>query len=88
MALERNLPAIGEAAHRHVGSEADGLHAGERAHPRLELAIESGGARLVVAGLVRVHRDVEYVAGIEPEIEGLNFLQAADEKSGDDQQSE
>ena len=84
MALERNRHAIGEAAHRHVGSEADGLHAGERAHARLELAVERGGARLVEADLVRVHRYVEDVAGIEPEIERLNFLQAANEKSCDD----
>jgi hypothetical protein len=64
------------------------LHAGEGAHAGFDFAVERDSARLVVAGLVRVHEDVENVAGIEAEIEGLNFLQAPDEKSSDDEESE
>jgi hypothetical protein len=86
--LNRNCTADWVTAHGHVCSEARGLDAGQGAHSSFNLAIECSGPRLVEARRVRVHQHIEDVAGVEPEIEGLNLCQAADEKPCSHQQCE
>src|ERR1700733_13023937 len=86
VALDCDRSFTRETAHWYVRRETRGLHSGQFPHSAFDLAIKGGRSRLVVPELMRVHRDVQNMIWIEAEIEALNFLQAANEKSGGDKQ--
>src|SRR6202167_4755670 len=72
-------------AERDGVGERSGLDAGEQFGAAEDLAIEGFGAGAVVALEFRIEADVEQVAGVVAEVDGLGVLQAAGEESGGDE---
>src|ERR1700682_1416215 len=75
-------------AERNAEGLGDGDDAGEAAKTRFELAIESAALGFLIADLLNIEREIQNVAGIEAEIDGLRFAEAANEKSSNDEQDE
>src|SRR6186713_2969676 len=62
------------AAERRVHGEADGLHAGQRAEPRLQIFEERSG-RVAAKRRTGGHADDQHLVGMEASVDRLQLLQ-------------
>ena len=72
-------------AERNCGGERCGIDAGQRANARNHVAIKSCAARFVITKLAEIDGREKHAIGIESEVGALGGLQAAQEKSRNDQ---
>src|SRR5690242_21590889 len=85
MILNPDAVSRANVAERDYESLRDGFNAGQSSYALVHFTIDLPSLGFLIADLGEVHGKVQNMLGIEPEIDLLRLLQAADKKPGHDQ---